>query len=261
MSITKRVAPLKGWLDRLEGASTELLTPFTSETTRKEGTRLVLLSVIIILIARNVIVVTDGTFLGFKAQATKVDYLLAIAGVACAYLLVLYAFDLYRDWKAAYYKRLPSVEEVNRLIDTIVEERDANIKRLKYVSSEIDRLNDLRKQKLDELDLEHAPPFDPRAPHEEFNRQVKAELEWNTEWKKRMETYSIYCAGDGLAELEYERTQLVYDKTLIARTKALILMMKTSQRIDRVRFATEVLVPSGLALYALTLTGLHLLPK
>jgi hypothetical protein len=88
------------WISSLEGPGTGFLTPFTSEMTRKGGARLIIVSILTISLATKIVVVTEGSILGLKIDASQIPDITLFAGLACTYLFILYTFDLYGDWKA-----------------------------------------------------------------------------------------------------------------------------------------------------------------
>ena len=249
------------WVARLETPGTSFLTPFTSETTRKEGRQLVLLSALTILLSRGIITVGEGSFAGLKAQPSRIADVVLLAGLACAYFLLLYAFDLYRDWRATEYKRMPGVVEFHRLRDEAIQQQNAKTERWAFLASETSRLLQLRRDKSEEpsrIDRESQPAGVTEASSAEFEASIAESTEHQQDRQKRMDEYAEYCRNDGLDELTAEYVALSLDKTQLARFEALLTLQKRTYRVDRIRFAIEVIFPLGLSAFAVISAARHL---
>jgi hypothetical protein len=209
---------------------------------------LVLASALTILIVNKVLVVKGGSLGGISLEASKFVYVVSVAGVATLYFLLLYAFDVFRDRKAAYYRRLPDIVEIQRLSDEQAIEANAVVER----SNEAFRLLALRNAKHDELlgDYPESPSLDASAPPEEFESQMEARRRWRSEKARRFDEWMAYCESDGLEELSREQMRVALEGTQLARADALLSLLKTSRLVDRVRWATEVLLPCGLGVAA-----------
>jgi hypothetical protein len=199
------------WVSRLEIPGTSFLAPFTSETTRKDGRQLVLLSALTILLSRGIISVGEGSFAGLKAQPSRIADVVLLAGLACTYFLLLYAFDLYRDWRATEYKRMPAVVEYHRLRDEAIQQENAKTERWDFLTSERARLEQLRKDKSDELsriDRESQPGGVMDASSAEFEAWIEEDRERQQDRLKRIDEFAEYCRNDGLDGLTAEYAAL-----------------------------------------------------
>jgi hypothetical protein len=249
------------WVARLETPGTSFLAPFTSETTRKDGRQLVLLSALTILLSRGIITIGEGSFAGLKAQPSRIADVVLLAGLACAYFLLLYAFDLYRDWRATEYKRLPAAVEYNRLRNEAIQQQNAKTERWDFLASETSRLLQLRRDKSEELsrlDRESQPAGVTEASSAEFEVWIEKDRERQQDRLKRMDEFAEYCRDDGLDGLSAEYTALSLDRTLLARFEALLTMRKRTYLVDRLRLAIEVLFPVGLSAFAVILAARQL---
>jgi len=247
---------LNDWVARLEIPGTSFLAPFTSETTRKDERQLVLLSALTILLCRGIISVGEGSFAGFKAQPSRIADVVLLAGLACAYFLLLYVFDLYRDWRATEYKRMPAVVEYHRLRGEAIKQQNAKTERGDFLLSETSRLLQLRRDKSEEfsrIDRKSQPALVVPASSPEFEAWIDESAELGRERQKRMDEYAEYCRNDGLDELSAEYTALSLDRTLLARFEALLTMQKRTYLVDRLRLGLEVVFPVGLSTLAVIL--------
>lgn len=247
------------WLARLGAPGAALLSPGTSEATQKAGARLVLASVLTILVVNGMLVVKGGEPGGILVEASKFVYTVGIAGIACLYFLLLYAFDVFRDRKAAHYRSLPDWAEIQKLRDEHVVESDALVER----QNEANRLLALRHAKYDELlgNFRNLPAVDPSASPEEFERQMEASRRWRDEQNRRFNEWLAYCASDGLEELSKEQMRMVLEGTQLARAEALLSLLRTSKFVERVRWVTDVLLPCGLGVVAVASAIWYLLAK
>lgn len=249
------------WVARLETPGTSFLAPFTSETTRKDGRQLVLLSALTILLSRGIITVGEGSFAGVKAQPSRIADVVLLAGLACAYFLLLYAFDLYRDWRATEYKRMPAAVEYSRLRDEAIQQQNAKTERSDFLASETSRLLQLREDKSDELSLidrESQPALVTEVSSVEFEAWIEESTKHQQDRQKRMDDFAEYCRDDGLDGLTAEHVALSLDKTLLARFEALLMLQKRTYLVDRLRLAIEVVFPVGLSAFALILAARQL---
>jgi hypothetical protein len=247
------------WFVRLESQGAVLLGPFTTEATRKTGFRLVLVATLTVVLALDVVVVTEGSLAGIKVQAAKVSTIVALAALACLYLLVLYAVDLFRDWKASYYKRLPAMKEYSKLLAEFHRDNAARLAAHRERDAEIDRLIELRKAKRGELlaEFERDKPELASAVSGDFPdlAKLKADHERHRERMRRTQEYWAYCTTDGLEALEKLHLREAFDNTLAHRIGELAKLAGSVRLADYLRLGTEVLIPCGLAVCALPLAA------
>ena len=241
------------WVARLETPGTSFLAAFTSDTTRKDGRQLVLLSALTILLSRGIIAVGDGTFAGFKAQPSKTAYVVLLAGLASAYFLLLYSFALYRDLRSTQYKRMPGLVEYQRLREEVIQQQNAKTERWAFLASETARLLQLRidkKKSLDRIDTESPPALATEASPDEIEDGPEVSTEHRQERQKRMDEFLQYCRDDGLDALSDEYAALSLDQTVVARAEALLTMKNTRRRIDILGWVIEIVFPVGLGAFA-----------
>ena len=239
----------KEWVARLESPGTSLLAPFTSEATRKAGRQLVFLSALTILLSKSIITIGEGTFAGLKFQPSKIAAMVLLAGLACTYFLLLYAFDLYQDWKATQYKRIPALVEYRRLYDETRQEQNARMERWSFLETETERLRQLRRDKYEEyfgVNQVSQPSIDAEN---ELEPDMEA-IDRSHQDSLKMDEFSEYCRNDELEKLTNEYLTLALDETLNARFEALLAMVETTYHVDKLRLVTDVVFPLGLGLFA-----------
>lgn len=248
------------WVARLNGPGSSLLTPFSSEATRKAGRQLVLLSALTILLSRGLIAFGEGSFAGLKFMPSKLADVVLLAGLACTYFVILYVLDLYRDYQAAHYQRMPALVDYQQLKDEAVAQYNAKMERADFLATETQRLLRERKEKHTQLELDTPLPDYPSlsgAPIDDIEAQLAVREAESKQRLQAMDEFSVYCRSDGLDSLQKEQIGLAVDRSLNARLEALISLMRTTARLDRFRLVTEVVFPVGLGLFAIATTLGH----
>lgn len=249
------------WVIRLNKPASSLLMPFSSEATRKAGRQLVLLSALTILLSGGIVSLGEGSFAGIKFVPSKIADMVLIAGLACAYFAILYALDLYRDWRAAYYQRMPAWVEYQRL-KADVRRSTARVAKADALETRIKLLRQQRDDKYRQLGLDTPRPtyaLASDASIEEIEDQLAAREEDSRKLRQAMDAFSDYCRNDGLDALQEEHLALAFDRTYEARAAALLSLIKTTGRLDWFRLITEVVFPVGLGLVAIATALIHAL--
>jgi hypothetical protein len=75
------------------------LTPFSSQETRENGRRLILISFLSLLLSFKIVSIGKGDFLGLDVTLLNTTYLVGISLIVCVYLLTLYLFDIIQERK------------------------------------------------------------------------------------------------------------------------------------------------------------------
>jgi hypothetical protein len=100
-----------------------------------------------ILVYEQIITLTEGSLAGLKFTPTKIPSLVFVAGGICLYLLIMYVFDLYRDWSIRLFAKLPSYKtDIKALEDKA---KQLELERNAQVSSKIKQANELIKRRLE----------------------------------------------------------------------------------------------------------------
>ncbi|KRE97788.1 hypothetical protein ASG87_14770 [Frateuria sp. Soil773] len=242
------------WVARLNGPGSSLLAPFSSEATRKAGRQLVLLSALTILLSGGLVTFGEGTFAGLKFAPSKMVAVVTLAGLACAYFAILYVLDLYRDYQAARYQRMPALVDYQRLKDEALAQYNAKMEKADFLATETQRLLRERTEKRIQLGLDAPLPHYPSLSGgaiDDIEAQLAVREADSRQRQRAMDEFSDYCRNDGLDSLQQEQIGLAVDRSITARFEALLSLMRTTARLDRFRLVTEVVFPMGLALFAI----------
>lgn len=237
------------WVKRLSFPGSVLLEPFTADSTRSDGKQLILVSLVTLLLMIDLLRVTEGSVGVLKVEPSHYFNALAVMALTCLYFLLTYWITLFRDWKASYYKRLPAVVEQHRLNEELAIAQRERLKRNEHLNAEIGRLIAIRRAKLEEI---HQTAHRPHPSSDEELEEFEKFLADFHVRQQELEAFEAYCKLDGLDALQAEHFRLAFDTTQLARSEALLDVLKTTNRLDGYRFIIDVIFPSALCLSAIS---------
>jgi len=237
------------WVKRLSLPGTVLLEPFTADSTRSDGKQLILVSLVTLLLAIDLLKVTEGSVGVLKIEPGPYFNAVAVMALTCLYFLLTYGLALFRDWKASYYRRLPAVVEQHRLHEELAIAQRERLQQHDHLVTETDRLLEIRKAKFEEIKqtAHRAHPSSDEEPEdlEDFLDDFRVR-------EQKREAFEAHCKSDGLDELQSEHLKFAFDGTQSARSEALLAILKTTNRLDRYRLIVDVIFPSLLCLSAIS---------
>jgi len=168
---------------------------------------------------------------GLTFSPSKMSTLVFIAGLTCLYLFLMYSLDLYSDWSLRRYRRLPAKAEVQALLHHAAQTDAEKRVRLALMFKQTDEIIERRREKM-------------KALHEQFPGIGADTL-------RRSEELEKHCREDGLDSLQKQSLNLAADTTYYTQVDLVVRMLRATRILDRLRVALELLLPLGLALYAI----------
>lgn len=236
------------WVKRLSFPGTVFFEPFATDSTRSDGKQLILISLVTLLLAIDLLRVTEGSVGVLKIEPGPYFNVLVIMALTCLYFLLSYWLALFRDWKTSHYRRLPAVVEHHRLREELAIAQYERLRRHDHLVAETERLLAMRKAKLEEIESvtrQRRP-----SPDEEFENFL---ADFRIRQKMR-EAFEAYCRSDGLDQLQEEHLSLALDGTQEARGEELLDVLVTTRRLDRYRLIIDVIFPSALCIIAIVVS-------
>ena len=221
------------WTKRLSTPASALTASVLTAETRKRGVTLIIASLATILVSEGIANISEGSLGGIKFTPSKLPALVAVAGLVCLYLLLLYLIDAYRDWRANRYILLPAMEELDDLSEETNEFLKNKRSSMRSKNDELQELFQRRTAKVEELKKLSAAGADPK---------IISELKSD---------FTAYCQKYGFDDLFDEIMNLSVNVTYTERMKQINSTRSSRQILSRCQLTLEVIFPTGLALYAI----------